>query len=63
MSAARIPVWGRFTTNTVMTAALLALMAVALIGSRPWRTNDPEWFHASALLGALLLGGLLITLT
>jgi hypothetical protein len=45
-----------------MTLAVLLVLAVALIGSRPWRTDNQEWFDTSALLGALLFGALLIVL-
>jgi len=33
--------------------AMLVLVTL-LATSRPWRTDDPEWFQASALLSAIL---------
>jgi hypothetical protein len=38
------------------------MMLSALLSSRPWRARDQRWFDVSALLAALLLGGLLIAL-
>jgi hypothetical protein len=43
-----------------MATAIIVLLMVALIGSRPWRTQNRTWFDASALLGALLFGALVI---
>ena len=39
---------------------VLLMMLSALVSSRPWRAPDELWFDESALLGALLLGGVLI---
>jgi hypothetical protein len=35
---------------------------VALLMSRPWQSQDETGFHRSALMAALLLGALLITI-
>jgi hypothetical protein len=42
------------------THRLTLLVGVALLASRPWRSQDETWFHHSALIAALLLGALLI---
>ena len=48
-------------SRTLATIFLL-MMPSALISSRPWRARDEPCFAESALLAALLLGGLLIAL-
>jgi hypothetical protein len=45
----------------VLLTALLVVTAL-LATTRPWRTDDPEWFQASALLSAVLAGILLLAL-
>ena len=42
------------------TLGLILMMSLALIASRPWRSQGEEWFHGSALIAALLLAALLI---
>jgi hypothetical protein len=44
----------------LLTAVLL--LAALLATSRPWRTDDPEWFQASALLSAILAATFLLSL-
>lgn len=40
----------------------ILMITLALIASRPWRSEGEEWFQASALIAALLLAALLITI-
>ena len=46
----------------MLTILLLAFVG-ALAASRPWQAQDEEWFEMSALLGAVLLGACLLTIT
>ena len=39
---------------------LVARCAAGLADLSPWRNEDDEWFHLSALLMAVLLGALLL---
>jgi hypothetical protein len=49
--------------SRTVAAVLLLLMLSAVVSVRPWRAHDEPWFDESALLAALLLGGLLFTVT
>jgi hypothetical protein len=42
--------------------SLVLVLAIMLAATRPWASNDREWFEVSALLEALLLGGALLVL-
>jgi hypothetical protein len=45
-----------------MFLTVVLVVATLLASRRPWRTDDPEWFQASALLSAVLAGALLLAL-
>lgn len=45
-----------------MMVAVLLMAAVAIAATRPWASDDVEWFQVSALLEAALLGGSLLAL-
>lgn len=42
-------------------AMICLLVLIMLLCSQPWRSKDDEWFQASALFAAILLGGMLLT--
>lgn len=45
-----------------MPMAMICLLAlIMLLSSQPWRSQDEEWFQASALFAAILVGGILLT--
>jgi hypothetical protein len=48
--------------SPALAVIVLLMMLSALVSSRPWRARDEPWFDESALLAALLLGGLLVAL-
>jgi hypothetical protein len=48
--------------SPALAVIVLLMMLSVLVSTRPWRGRDEPWFDESALLAALLLGGLLIAL-
>ncbi len=42
-------------------SVLLGPLVACLAALCPWRNEDDEWFHLSALLLAMLLGALLLS--
>jgi hypothetical protein len=45
-----------------MPSLLLVVFAAILVAARPWRSDDEEWFQASALLAAILATAFLFTI-
>lgn len=45
-----------------MYSGLVLAFMVVVVASRPWRSDDEEWFNASALLEAVLVAMLLFTI-
>jgi hypothetical protein len=46
----------------VLTTVVFALLIIGLLVMRPWQVDDDRWFQESALLMAVLLGGLFVML-
>jgi hypothetical protein len=49
------------TASTVLISFVIVL-AIMMPATRPWASNDQEWFEISALLEALLLAAALLVM-
>ena len=41
---------------------LILMLGTVLAATRPWRSQDEEWFQVSALVAAVLLGAFLLAI-